>query len=233
MIFDNIKVTEDLLKWKSTNNERILTRIVKNSQHLVEAIVSSYDPYYREDMIQNAFVKLLGAINKYDPERGTTLHTYFTTVIHNTCRTTMKLESKHYNIFNIDDVERESEDNDADVADISFVIEYCRTRFPDIDINLVDYAVITFVNHISLYGLKKSRDACRKLIDETNIDYKTLDLLYKIVIILLRYNHIEDVLFEEEGENMEMSVIPEMRYIFGEQTTDLMQVLFAGIQLKL
>lgn len=235
MVFDNDYVTQDVVRWQIRHNPKRLDRILENTRGLIEAIVSSYDSSLREDMIQACYVKLIRACDLFNPNKGTTLHTYFTTVIHNSCRSVLKTENKHLELFNEDDEEEEIEDDKPSYeVEMEHIIAYCRKRFPLIDVNLLDSAIILLMNHISVYGMKQARQHCHRISRQINIDIRQLDLLYKVIIILLRYNHIEDVLFklDSEGNVNTIPLMPELKYIFGDMNASILTIVFDGMNIR-
>lgn len=240
MIFNNKEVTDALAAWKSTKDKQHLTKIFDGSKKLIEAIVSQYDSMYRDDMIQAVNAKLLVGMEKFNPNYGTPLHTYFTTIIHNMCRTVMKTESRHFNVFDIDDMEHTLEHTDAtELIDTTELIVYCRNRFPNIDSNLVDYVIAAFINYLDVYGAKSPKLLIAKLARETKIDSKMLEFMYKISIIILRYTYMEDVVFSVdettgvvETKTVPSQFLPELIHIFGEDAANQLQVIFKGMTLR-
>ena len=62
MIFDSEYVAALVKEWRSTKDEELLAEILEAARSLIEAIASSFDPYFREDLIQEAFAKVQYAI---------------------------------------------------------------------------------------------------------------------------------------------------------------------------
>src|SRR4030042_2961061 len=97
MIFDADAVKKSVVEWQRTKSDAAIEGIYEGTTKLIEAIVSYYDPIFRDDMIQECRLKLItGALQGYDSSYS--LHTYLTTVFHNCCKTYMK---KQYRISNL------------------------------------------------------------------------------------------------------------------------------------
>ena len=230
MIFDNEFVTKDVVRWQIKHNPKRMNRIMENTRPLIEAIVSSYDPMFRDDMIQACYIKLMRACDLFNVSKGTPLHTYFTTVIHNCCRTVLKSEGRHLEIFDLDEYEEEIDDEKPSLeVELESIVIYCRERFPFLDTIILESLITSIVEYITNHGLKSYKQYCNILSDEYTIDIKTIELIYKIVIILLRYNHIEDVLFNVAPT---MPFTPELQYIFGDTTTSMLSIIFDGIPIR-
>lgn len=180
MIFDNETVTGLVIRWKE-GEESVLGEILEKSRSLIEAVVSMYDPIYREDLIQESYVKLCYALRVYDDDYS--LHTYVTTVVHNICKTWMKKRNRE--ILLDADIERSYvyEDNEDILHDVLMRNRY---RFPSIPASILD-ELTEFIYVSLVYGYTgKSRGIISTIKSQYCLSRNTANTVYYSTVIYLR-----------------------------------------------
>src|SRR3972149_5784175 len=93
MLFDCELVTKLVIEWQTTQDNVLLSEILENSRPLVEAIVSTFDREYRDDLIQESMIRVQRAIASFNP-RISNLYNYLSVVVRNICITYLKKTGK-------------------------------------------------------------------------------------------------------------------------------------------
>jgi hypothetical protein len=248
LIFDNARVTELVLDWQQSENPAIMARIVELSQYLVEAIVSIYDPNDREDLIQEALMKIQHSSRYFNPGVST-LHNYFTTVIHNICRTYSTKESR---VILLDDFAKPSEDSDevdsledgledcqstlafdklCEDAILVDLTHYNRQRFPSIPCIILDE--VSELIYSSLCREQRSRDAITQIAQLASIPVPIMTIIYNSSLIFLRNLHLSNASLDDYSDGGEFTLLRDLRTVLGEVDYKRVRAIFAGMMIKL
>ena len=67
VIFDCDHVTSLLIEWQASKDPALEGQILEGSKNLVEALVSRFDPMYRDDLIQEVYARILYACKYFMP----------------------------------------------------------------------------------------------------------------------------------------------------------------------
>lgn len=233
-IFDNQKVLELIREWKKTSDRDILSDIIVECKDLVTAIVRKYDYREREDIEQEAFIKIQRSLPFYD-ESKSTCHNFLTTVVHNSCIDYMrgmasKVISKETEFVEFGDGIEEYAFSVSDVG-LSDVNTELRTRnrkrFPSLDTFVIDTLtdeVITNVKHESMTGLTK------KLAKKMDLPSNIVECVVKSSIIYLRiyYTDKVDIVYPAREE---FSLHHELSDFMGENYDNFVKI-FHGVSIK-
>ncbi len=227
MIFDVEKVTAQVLEWQRTKDEEVLTAILLDSKSLVEAIVSSYDYVFRDDLIQEAYLRIQYALPYFDPQISN-LHNYLTTVIRNICNTWVAKQCKEPDIeLDLQFIGVHDEQAEDDV--LPMLIIRNRKRFPSIPVEEID--------HITAFIYYSIRDdgITRKIVSGLSIQFgiaKSLaQLLFQSTVVYLRALYIEHAKIGE-GRVGELTTLPDFREVVGEATFDRLAMIFSGMIIR-
>jgi|WetSurMetagenome_2_1015567.scaffolds.fasta_scaffold108929_3 hypothetical protein len=230
LIFDNDKVTGLVIEYQDSGNAEVLSEIFLLSKSLVEAIVSSYDSYYRDELIQESYCRLQYAMKYY--VHGYSLHNFFTTVIRNACATYLSKDTR-VNILNdeLNDDIAYTHASDAVIYDVlSELIARNRQRFPSLSVSVIDDVTETI--YWSICEGIKSRTSSNKLHEKYGIDRTKLSIIYHSSLMWMRYKFCAYVTSQNE-EADEFSLDTDVREIFGISKYNYMKIILAGIQIRL
>lgn len=232
MIFDNDVVTKLAVEYQQTKDSAVLNCILEKSTSLVEAIVSSYDPEYREDLIQEAALKIPKAIVYYDDRFS--LHTYLTTVIHNMCRTFLKKQYRTLTLYEgYDIVEEDPAEFVYDDDLMNNVICRNRTRFPSLPSDISDGMTETIV-YAMRNGVAKSRGLVTTLMNEFDIPRPIATVFYHSTLVYLRavyegHADISNILSADH----EFSLLKDLRDEIGDIAFARVVLLFSGMYIRI
>jgi len=230
MIFDADVVRTLVVDWQRTKSCAVLERIYDGTNKLIEAIVSYYDPIYRDDMIQECRLKLIsGALQGYDSAYS--LHTYLTTVFHNCCRTYMK---KQYRISNLLDEDAEPlERVSSDSVSCSDMIEdaICRNRdrFPSIPTEVVDDMTEYIITRLS-GNIGKKRGLVAELMANFCMSRHVATTVYHSTIIYLRGKYDNGAKISKDCS--EFSLMPDLREELGDGAVQRLIIMFSGVCIR-
>jgi RNA polymerase sigma factor (sigma-70 family) len=230
MIFENDTVTKLVISWQQDKNPETLNEIVSGSQHLIEAIVSMYNPTCRDDLIQEAFTKLIRAIEVFDPAVAT-LHTYLTTVIRNACISWLS----KYDIFTLsmDEIEiigPDEDDHEDAFSALTELIVHNRDRFHSLPVEVIDD--ITETIFARLRGGAVRTKTVSMVAEQLGYDRSIVAAIYSVSIIFLRSHYIK---YRRTGgcQIDEFSLLPEVRQLIGDDLYKQLLMLFSGFSIKI
>lgn len=246
MIFDNEKVTNLVLQWQRDSDAHTLSEIFEESRNLIEAIVSAYDPEYRDDMIQESYLRIHYALPYYDSNYK--IHNYFTTVIHNQCRTYLKQQYVH-DVELYDNVELcDGVDGDAVFVEYSKTPEHYaidnneiltdliarnRQRFPSLPVEEID-DITEFIYaslRDGLYG--KSRGIIANIVKNYGFHRTVATVVYHSSLVYLRKRYAEyskDYVLNRDEK--EYSLLIDLKNEIGVKAFRKISKLFSGMYVK-
>lgn len=230
MIFDGQEVTKLVIEWQKYRNCEVLNDILAKSHSLVEVIVSGYDHAHRDDMIQEAYLRIQYALPFYASRYGT-LHNFLTTVIHNICATYMKKASS-YNHESIDDAEYDILDdiNHTDIATEQDVLEYIRSRYTTIP--AVDLDEIVEMIYFAMMYEDRPKNVILSITSNTSITKQVVTSIYNSIQVYIRYNMLG---YAKKSVYVlsELNVLNDLRYVVGETLFNEIMIVFSGINIKI
>lgn len=229
MIFDAVSITELVLEWQRTKDEDILAEILQGSTSLIEAIVSSYNSVYREDLIQEAYARIQYALLYFNPHISN-LHNYLTTVIRNTCHTYVTKQDKEPDIevdLFVTSAHIDIESHD-DV--LTYLITRNRIRFPSIPAYELDH--ITSFIYYSIRDDGMNRKIITAMVDQFCIHRAIAQILYQSTVVYLRLLNIGHAK-PLTSKDIEITLLPDIREALGEDVYNRMLVVFAGMNIRL
>lgn len=228
MIFEGKEVTVLVVEWQRTHDAVLLENILAKSQKLIEVIVSSYDPNYRDDLIQESYARLQYAIPFFNPNIST-LHNYFTTVIRNRCATYLRKQGREPQI----DIDLQlTGDRDSYPVDdeelLHNLVAHNRKRFPSMSCEDID-GISEFV-YFSLIDNTSRRGVVVRLMEMFNVSRTVATVIYHSSIIHLRSNYI--LVDCDENCPQEFSLLIDLREKIGNELFDEISTLFSGMYVK-
>jgi len=231
MIFDAENVKKSVIEWQCTKSVTVLERIYVGTNKLIEVIVSSYDPLFRDDMIQECRLKLItGALQGYDS--GYSLHNYLTTVFHNCCRTYMKKQYKISNLFEDFEVVEHIPiiiSNDTEIMDDAICRN--RSRFPSLPVEVIDD--VTEYVLIRLAGdMGKKRGIVAEIMENFNISRHIATVIYHSIMIYIRGKYDANVM-DIPKELNEFSLLPDLREELGDAAVQRLLLVFSGLCIRI
>lgn len=232
MIFDCEHVTLLVEEWKSSRDILLLDNILAKSNSLIEAIVSTFNPEYRDDLIQEARAKVIYALPFFD-DNISNLHTFLTTVIKNIC---ISYTQKQYKRDAVLDIDIDYLDNlipkDSVIElDISLdeLIARNRKRFPSIPVDTID----SMSEHI-YYGLSYG-EKYYSIITTISNDVGCSKGISKIVLystmMYMRARLVEHAVVNN-SDNVEMTLLPDIKEIFGSDAYHKFSAVMAGMYIR-
>lgn len=231
MIFDGDYVSDLVRRWKLTHDNKILELIVEHSENLIGAIVSSYDSIYRDDLIQEASLKLSYAVQFYDPSIAT-IHTYFTTIIKNACLTFLRKQYRYAEELDIDIQPLGHADSTwLDKEDIlTELIQRNRKRFPNFPSDMIDAITEYIFDELTFDGSR--RQIVDELCEAFGCSRIEASAIYVSTIMYLRYSYKDFATICKTQYDDEYSIIPDIRDIFGNHVADTLCKVLSGLQVK-
>jgi RNA polymerase sigma factor (sigma-70 family) len=229
MIFDNEYVTDLVVQWNKSRDQKILDLVIEHSMSLVEVIVSIYDPIYREDLIQEACLRVQYALPFFD-QSISNLYNYLTTVIRNICITYLRQQYRYSEEYDIDLHVIEAPSNQEPDDILSELIERNRKRFPSFPSDTIDLA------SEYIFEALLNNSGKRQLIDDlckiVGCEKAEANSLYISTIIFLRY-HYRNFFDRRTSEyDEEYSIKPDIAEIFGVHVAETLCTILAGMQIK-
>jgi RNA polymerase sigma factor (sigma-70 family) len=231
MIFECESVTELVLEWQSSHDIATLEYILEGSRKLVEVIASSYSSIYREDLIQESFLRIQYAIQFYNPNIAN-LHNYLTTVIRNTCVTYLQKQAKEPDTIPDLQVYGDLDNNDNIDDTLSELIIRNRTRFPSIPVSDVDDATEMIYYALMESGYNKSRGIVIELMKNYTMSRHIATVVYHSTMVYLRacntsYADVGNADLEE------FTLLQDLRDVLGEKMFKRVSLMFSGMYIKL
>ena len=235
MIFDGQLITQLVQDWQISKDPETLADILERSQSLIEVIVSKFDPLYRDDLIQEASMKLLVALPAFNCVLGS-LHTYCTTVIKNACISWLYKYDKS-NIVEID--ANDGEDDEIRMLGhiteevlpldvLADLIARNRDRFPSLPVEIVDELSEYIYRH--LRSISSDKLTIADLVQHVHVSKSIAQLVYYSTLIYLRstfetYGKIDDC-------QSELSLMPELKLLLGYEQFRRLSLVFSGMTIK-
>jgi RNA polymerase sigma factor (sigma-70 family) len=227
MIFDSEKVGKLIQSWKISRDKETLEQIIIETHPLASFIASKSNICDREDMIQEALIKVCSALEVYDPTISNP-HTYFSTVIRNVCCSYAAREGRH-----------ESMELDDDTKGITYeyivndtmeeLIERNRIRFPTVPVDIIDCVT----EHI-YYGIRDEihqNKTLNDIVKDCIISRSIANTIYNSTIAYLRNKYFQYANMTLTTD--EISLLPELLEVVGPEAYEKMRVVFNNITLRL
>lgn len=239
MIFENKRLTELVIEWKKTHDKKTLSKILIGCESLVEVIVSSYDPEYRDDLKQEGFARIQYALEYYDPNVSK-LHSYLTTVIRNICNTYISKVAKYEHRTVPLDVLEYNDESATRIGDsyeeniLAWLKERNRTRFPNIPVFVVDDATETVFDAIIENSYGKAKGSVTSLMEEFDLKRSAATAIYHSTLIYIRRIFMDrvEIDMEELTDVSNYSLLHEMREMLGDDVFKEVALVFSGLYVR-
>lgn len=236
MIFDEDAVKKLVIQWQESEDDALLAEILKGCGSLVEVIVSRYGHRYRDDLIQEATLKIIESLDKFDSERGK-LHSFLTSVIRNKCVTYVQERSSNINVS--DEIiesgiikKHSAYEYSDDEQLLDDLIERNRKRFPSLPSHIVDPMTRT-VYYSTRDGIKgKSRGTISKMMGEHDVGRNVATVVYHSTVMYMRLSlldRVDNVNVEDPGE---FTLLRDFQDVVGRDNCKEIAVLFSGMYVK-
>ena len=230
MIFDNDYVVEMVKLWQDTGDKDFLHDVLEGTRSLIEVIVSRYDPSHRDDLIQEAFVRVSHAIEFYDVEVAT-LYAYLSAVIRNSSLSYIKKISKEEPMTEEYCVPVQYSVQD-DVWIIEMLIVRNRKRFPSLVCVVCD-EMTEYVYYAVRDGVRgKSRGAIKHLMNAFDVYRNVATVFYHSTMIYLRTVFSKFSMVDDGVCNNEFTLLPELEDVVGAVMYRRILTSFAGTHVK-
>ena len=237
MIFNEEKVQSLVIQWQEDNDKDILEHILKETTGLIEVIVSTFDPIYRDDMIQESFIKVMSVLYLYTPARGK-LHSFLTSVIRNECSSYIQHVNRSLNIttevIESGIIEYHSEvdytETDNDELLQKLIIRN-RSRFPSLPTTIIDPATELIFKSIQDCRIGTSRGTISKIVELYNIDRNKATVMYHSTLVFMRLSMLSNASCDGD-EFHEFSLMRDFQDIVGNTNCSSISMLFSGMYIK-
>lgn len=242
MIFDNAEVTKLVLEWQTTKDPDVMERILEGSRALVEAIVSIYDSIDREDLIQESMARLHHAVSCFKPEKQSTLHNYFTTVIRNICTTYSERQDRLY-LYADDARDEYADDSYEDVlvniqSDVKpdtdlleELIVHNRKRFPSLPASTLDEAS-EFIYYELMNNECVPRLIPANMSDQLGIPKTIAIIVYQSSLVFMRIYRLKHAKVDL-SDIPEFSLLYDLRAVLGDKAFEKVLLTFSGMYIRL
>lgn len=236
MIFENDDLTPLVIQWQGTRDSDVLDKIVIGSRRLVEAIVSMYEPSYRDDLIQESSLRIVYSLPYFNAERSK-LHTFLTTVIHNACKTYVR---RQYNYESAND-SLDDGVNDIGHEDVTIHIEdtmmadcICRNRqrFPSLSQEVIDGATAFIIIALRNAPISK-RAVVEALSGYYQLDKAQANVVYISTVVYLRHKYYTAIVTKPVRVSDEFSLDTDFMYVMGEQLYRKMSTILSGLTIRM
>lgn len=231
MIFDSDKTTKLIRKWKIQRTIELLSDVLLECETLVEVIASKFDNIYRDDLIQESYIRIQYSLQFFDADKGN-LHKYLTSVITNACLSYIGKENRHFQYEEHEIVIGDEAINDDDIEQaLSDLIIRNRIRFPSVPTDMIDdMSEFIFISILDGIG-GKSRGAIRQLTHNFDVLRSIATTVYHSSLIYLRtkYFIVHGNVTQDPNE---FSLTSDIRDIIGNKSFDAISILFSGMYIK-
>jgi hypothetical protein len=235
-IFDCDKVTDLTLQWQANKDVETLSLILENTRSLIEAIVSGYDSTMRDDLIQESYMRIQYSLTYFNPKISS-LHNYFTTVIHNCCNSYVSKQSRNYGqttevpdeIVEAIRGNRCDEPENGDQNLLELIIRN-RERFSSIDVGDIDDITTTIYNSLKYTG-NKFRLIVSQVSQQFNYEPAVIGIIYNSTLCHIRskYTGFTSVV-DYSGE---FNLLPDLKEVLGNDAYQRLVTMFAGMIIKI
>lgn len=231
MIFDCEKVTKLVVSWQRDNNVSTLAEIMTETQPMVEAIVSGYEQHYRDDLIQECFLRLQYALPYYDNHYS--LHNFFTTVIRNSCATFLK---KHRNELLCSSNELEVEVNYGEYdmyKDNQLLVDLLvrnRKRFPSLPVDVID-SITSMIYTAFTLDEANSKELIRKIV-AAGIQRSHATVIYQSTLVWMRRLNISFADFAKYNDG-EFNILTDLQEVLDDENYKAFRIIMAGMTIHI
>lgn len=230
MIFPSNDVASLIRQWRMCRDRELLDRILRLSTPLIEVIVSRYDYEHRDDMIQECTVKLIHAVEHYDPNVGKNLHAYFTSVISNTCNTYFNKHVRHLKLLGIM-AETHSNGYDPDESLLADLIAHNRRRFPTLPSSVIDEVTISIYDMLAMDGEKKQRSIVATVMKQHDMPKGVALAVYNSTIVFLR-SKMQGYAKKSVRKPPEFSILADLKLVLGDEAYKMFCTIFSGMYFR-
>lgn len=239
-IFDAEVVSELVIRWKNTKDQNILQQILVETNDLARHIANGYTSAEVDDFSQEALIKVMSSLEHYNSSISN-IHTYFSTVIRNSCitqyakaKTCDSIESD--SIQDVENSER-MQVNDVDTSEescyIDELIDRNISRFPSLSSEIITQST-KLIYCLTRDGThNKSRGVVSALVNTYNMSRTLAKIVYRSTIIHMRMELLSNASTTISMKNQEMSILPELREFLGDDTYARFLCTFTGTTINI
>lgn len=240
MIFDNDKISKLVIDWQKTQDPELMGHILEGSTSLIESIVSIYNPLDRDDLIQEACIKVQHASSFFNPKLSN-LHNYFTTVIRNCCCTYSTKQNREVLYHDYEELDyRDDEEGDLNMsytdtlhsdAMLHDIIERNRNRFSTITPKKME-KICKHIYTAMAYDSDNGREIIAQISDKFKLGKVESSIIFNSTLIYLRNKHITCSIFKEPSP-VEYTLLPDLREVVGNESYEKIVRVFSGMTLHI
>jgi len=239
-IFDADIVSGLIISWKRSKDNNILQQILIETSDLAKHIANKYTSAEIDDYSQEALIKVMSSLEHYDPTISN-VHTYFSTVIRNSC-ITQYVKAKNCDSIESDSIQDVENSELMQISDVDSTEEDCYVeelvhrniiRFPSISADTISKATKLIYN-LTRDGIhNKSRGIVTHLISSCGLSRNSAKVIYRSTIIYVRMNLLSNASTIISSDSQEMSILPELREFLGDDTYSRFLCTFAGTTINI
>jgi len=236
-IFDGEKVTSLISKWIETGDTKVLDEILINTQELANYIAYRYSSDRAEDLAQEALIKVMNSLQHYDPNISN-VHTYFSTIIRNSCITQYAKVKNSDDCDSMEDMENSmlfhtiDNTNTEEYSDIQELISRNIDRFPSLSPDIIS-KVTKSIYYLTRDGIhNKSRGIVSNLVKNFKINRVHAKVVYRSTLTYMRMQRLSNSQYKNQVLQ-EMSILPEVREFLGEEMFSKFMCIFSGTTINI
>jgi len=236
-IFDADKVSSLITLWTETGDKKVLDEILINTQELANYIAYRYSSDRAEDLAQEALIKVMNSLQHYDSNISN-VHTYFSTIIRNSCITQYAKAKTTDNCDPMDEMENSIlfqtiDSTDAEeYSDIQELVLRNINRFPSLSPDLVT-KVTKSIYYLTRDGIhNKSRGIVSNLVKNFKIGRVQAKILYRSTLTYMRMQRLSNSQYKNQILQ-EMTILPEVREFLGEEMFSKFMCIFSGTTINI
>lgn len=238
-IFDADDVLADVTSWIQTRDQQTLDKILEKTRPLAIYIAARYADN-TEDLVQEALIKVMTSLDHYDVSKSN-LHTYFATVIRNSCithyckaKTYDSVENYCLEEFENSPIAKTTDETKIwDECELEELISRNKERFPSLSSVVIEQAT-TSIYYTTRDGIhNKSRGIVGLLVNKLKINRNVANIFYKSTISYMRMKYLSNSSSSKSiSKTPEISILPEVREFMGEEQYQKFVCVFSGISIN-
>lgn len=232
MIYDNAYITELIDLFYLYQDEETLAEILGQMKQLIEIQASKFNPEDRDDLMQEAYVRIINVLQnkRFDTSRNG--HKYFTSVIYNIMASYYKKDDNHESLPELEILQNPYKlPDNLMVEDISELIAHVQGRFPDKCPDMLEIVVTDIFCRLQDEG--KTAGIIKELSERFELKRSEVMTYYHVIIVYLRIRSIYILVASDfQDQDHTDSIIPEFQEIVGIENWKLLSTIFQGISIR-
>lgn len=231
MIFDCDLVTRLVAQWEDERDPVVLGDILVQSRALIEAIVSTFDSDFRDDLIQESSLRVQYALDSFDPDISN-LYSYLSTVIRNVCITYVKKQGRD---IPTEDIELLIEGDSAFAHDEDIFVDLVvrnRTRFPSLPVSVIDEITEMIYDTLSCEGHKPA-GIIADIVVGWDVARPIATTIYHSTLVYLRWKYTDHLRRQDKVVTDEFSLTRDLEELLGHKAFAKIATVFSGMYIRM